>query len=129
MPAIQANHEELLDYNAQTANDESRYPQWIQAQVNGNEVYSLDYDLVTGDAILVNNNPFLEGNLRMGVRISGDLKLKDFFRMYYGLRRYTMHIAYLDVPRAAGEPKLLDQTFRELHARHKLMQLDLITRQ
>lgn len=134
MPALQANipvvPQEELDYNDRTANDEPRYPQWIQAAIQGeNEqvIFDFDYDLVTGDAILSNNAPFIDGHLRTVVRVSGDMRFKDFLRQYYGLRRFTLRPAFLDVPKAAGY-KLLDQTFRELYSRHKLMQLDVIPR-
>lgn len=123
MPAF-----EEIDYDDRTANDERRYVQWIQAQIPGaNELllFDFDYDLVTGDAILANNAPFVDGHLRRVTRVSGDMRLKDFLREYYGLRRFRMHIAFIDEPRAPGEPKLLDQTFRELHRRHTLMQLDI----
>jgi hypothetical protein len=132
MPALQANPAfEELDYNDRTANDEPRYPQWIQAEIQGgNEqtLFDFDYDLVTGDAILSNNAPFVDGHLRTVVRVSGDMRFKDFLRQYYGLRRFTLRPAFLDVPKAADEPKILDQTFRELYRRHQLMQLDIISR-
>lgn len=133
MPALQAIPAlEELDYNDRSNNDEPRYMQWIQAELQGQAeqfLFDFDYDIVTGDAILSNNAPFVDGHLRMALRVSGDMKFKDFLRQYYGLRRFTLRPAFLDVPKAAGEPKLLDQTFRELHARHKLMQLDVIVRQ
>ena len=128
MPAIPVNREEELNYNELTANNERRYPQWIQGQIDGGEVFDFDYDLVTGDAILANNAPFIDGRRRV-MRVSGDMRLKDFLREYYGLRRFKMRIAFIDVPRALDEPRLIDQTFRALHTKHKLMQVDLITRQ
>ena len=129
MPAIQAIREELLDYDERTPNDEHRYKQWIQTELEGQFLFEFDYDLVTGDAILTNNNPFIEGHLRYGVRFSGDMRFKDFLRQQYGLRRFSMRIGYIDVPKGADEPKLLDQTFRELHTRHQLIQLSLFHRQ
>jgi hypothetical protein len=131
MPALQANHApEELDYNDRSNNDEPRYMQWIQAEIQGQAeqvLFDFDYDLVTGDALLVNNAPFVDGHLRMGLRVSGDMKFKDFLRQYYELRHFTLRPAYLDVPKAAGY-KILDQTFRDLYRRHQLMQLDIIRR-
>ena len=132
MPALQANIpalEEELDYDDRTANDEPRYVQWIQGEIadaNERRIFDFDYDLVTGDAILANNAPFVDGHLRTVVRVSGDMRFKDFLREYYGLRCFRMHIAFIDVPKEAGEPKLLNQTFRELHGRHQLMQVDIL---